>query len=121
MLIAGELLEKILFREAFAVFLLRPELLRNGKVRHDGCMVYGVLLNLVKYLHRVSQCFRLILKEAIHLLRGLEPLLLGITHQVGIIRSTARRETYQQFMGIGILLIKEMHVIGADHLDAVLL
>ena len=118
MLITGELLEQILLSQTLTVLILGSELNRNLKVRHDGRMVDGVLLNLIQDLNRALKRLGHILKQSVHLLGGLEPLLLGVTHQVGVIGRTSGREAYQQFVGIGILLIKEMDIVGADQLYA---
>ena len=52
-------------------------------------MVDGVCLHLVENLNCVRQRLRHIGKHLVHLLTGLEPLLLGVEHTVGVIEVVA--------------------------------
>ena len=58
------------------------------------------------------------MKQSLHLRRGLEPLVTGISHPVRIINILPGIQTNQQIVRLGILLVQEMHVIRGDHLDA---
>ena len=55
-----------------------------------------------------------------HLGRRLEPLLLGVEHALGIVEILARREADQPVVRLGVVLVHEVHVVGADHSDVVL-
>ena len=53
-LVAGKLVKKLLLGDAPAILLLSTEILRDGKVGHDGLVVDGVSLHLVDNLHRIG-------------------------------------------------------------------
>ena len=90
-LVARELVEEVLLRQAGAVFLLRAEVGRNGERRHDRRMVDGVALHLVAYIDRRGHRLGVRLAEDRgHFGRRLEPLLLRIEHPFGIVKVLAR-------------------------------
>ena len=82
-------------------------------------MVDAIDFHLVKHLQRVRQCLRNIREDIIHLLTGLEPLLLGISHTVRIVQVLAGSYTEQVVVGLSRLLVLEVAVVGTYELDAV--
>ena len=74
-LVRGELLEEILFRELPPPLLFRPEILRYGEERHDGVALDVVCLHLVENLDSVCQGFGYVGEDLVHLLARLEPFL----------------------------------------------
>ena len=114
-LVARELVEEVLLRQAGAVFLLRAEVGRNGERRHDRRMVDGVALHLVAYIDRRGHRLGVRLAEDRgHFGRRLEPLLLRIEHPFGIVEVLARREADQAVVRLGVVFVHEVHVVGAD-------
>ena len=75
-LVTRKLIEEILLAVLCAVALLRTELLRDGKGRHNRGVVDRVVLHLITYLHSVRQRLGHILKDGVHLGTSLHPLLL---------------------------------------------
>ena len=80
-------------------------------------MVDAVDLHLVKYLVGVLQRLGDVGEQLVHLLLRLEPLLLAVEHHVLVGEFFARRDADESLMGIGILLVDEVAVVGADELD----
>ena len=117
LLVAGKLVEKILFREFLPVLLLRTHLRGNRKHRHQRIGIQLVFLHFIHDLLRVLQHLRDIAEQSLHLRRGLEPLLAGISHPVRVIQILPGIQTNQQVVRLGILLVQEMHVVRGDHLD----
>ncbi len=119
-LVLRELVEQILLRILAAILLLGAELLGYGESGHDGGMVDSVALYLAAYLDGVVQRLGHVAEYGVHLGRGLHPLLLGVEHALGIVEVLARAQAYKTVVRFGILLVDEVHVVGADELDAVL-
>ena len=119
-LIAGKLIVELLFGELGAPLLLSTKLLRDGEVGHDGIVVETVDLHLIEDLHRVCQSLRNIAEDGVHLIAGLEPLLLGVEHTRGVIKVLACGETEQMVVGLSILLVDKVGIIGTDEFDAIL-
>ena len=120
-LIGGELLVELLLGELLPPLLLRAEAFGNGEEGHDGSVVNAVDLHLVEDLQGVGQCLWHVAEHLVHLRPGLEPLLLAVAHAVGVVEVLARGQTEQVVVGLGRLLVLEVHVVGADDLDAILL
>ena len=78
-------------------------------------------LYLIEYLQGVTERFRHIGEDFVHLLASLKPLLLGIEHTSRVIQILARGEAEQMVVGFGILFVHEVGIIGAYELDAVFL
>ena len=89
-LIACKLLEKVLFRIFLPPFLFRTEFLRYWEERHDRVALDVIGLYFVKNLKRIAQGFWNIRENLIHLCLSLEPLLLRISHTVGIVQILTR-------------------------------
>ena len=83
-------------------------------------MVDGIEFHLVEDLLSIGQSFRNILENLGHLLGRLEPFLLGIVHSLGVGEFHLGRNAYQAIVGLGIVLVGEMHVVGGYNLDVVL-
>ena len=119
-LVTGELLVELFLRELLPPLLLRAKRLGDGEEGHDGVVVERIDLYLVEDLQRVRQRLGDVAEDLVHLSLRLEPLLLGIEHARGVVEVLARRETQQVVVGLGILLVDEVHVVRADELDAIL-
>ena len=122
-----------LVRELLSVSLLRslvgemPEVvvgigkaLRDREVRHQRVAVDGVDLHLVEDLGGVAECLRDIGEDFIHLLGTLEPLLLGVSKPIGVVKGFARAEADQSLVRLAIFLVGEVGVIRGDQLHALL-
>ena len=80
-------------------------------------MVNAVDFHLVQYLVGVLQRLGYITEHAVHFFLSLEPLLFAVEHDIFILERLACREADESFMGIGILLIDEVRVVGANEFD----
>ena len=120
-LVASEFFIKIFLRDTLAQLFLRTKALGNGKERHDWAMVDAVDFHLVEHLKGVGQGLGIVGEDIVHLLTGLEPLLLGIAHTVGVVEILARGNAKQVVVGLSGLLVLEVAVVGAHQFDAVLL
>ena len=121
LLVAGELIEEVLLGIFLAVALLGAEVLGNLEVGHDGCVVDGVELHLIAYLHRVGQCLGDVAEDFVHLGRRLHPLLLGVEHAGGVVKVLARGEADESVVSLGMLFVHEVHVVGAHQSYAIFL
>ena len=119
--VAGELIEEVLLGIFLAVALLGTKVLGNLEVGHDGCVVDGVELHLVTYLHRVGQGLGDMSEDFVHLGRRLHPLLLGVEHTGGVVEVLARGEADEAVVSLGMLFVYEVHVVGAHQTDAIFL
>ena len=115
-LVAGELVEKVLLRDAGAVFLLCAELLGDGEERHDWSMVDVVELHLVENLAGVLKRLGEIGEYLSHLLGGLEPLLFGVEHTVLVGDFLVGGHADKAFVGLRVILVDEVDVIGGHNL-----
>ncbi len=120
-LIAGELLEKLLGGNLAAPFFLGAETFGNGEERHDGGMLDVVGLHLVEYLNGIAERLGNIGEDFVHLLLRLKPFLLGIEHTGGVVEVLTRGETEQMVVSLSVLLVHEVGIVGADELDAIFL
>ena len=120
-LVGGELAEEVFLGEFLAPLLFRSELLGNGEEGHDGVVVEAIELHLVENLDGVGQRLGNVGKHLVHLLARLEPLLLGVEHARGVVEVFARGETQEVVVGLGVVLVHEVAVVGADELHAVFL
>ena len=120
-LVGSELAEEFFGRDALAGVFLRAELRRDGEERHDRRVVDGVGLHLIQYLERVGKRFGHVGEYLVHLLARLEPLLLRVEHTRRVVKLLSGREAEQVVVSLGVLLVDEVAVVGADHLYAVLL
>ena len=115
-LVAREFVVEVLLGKALPILLLGSELLRDLEVGHDRRMVDRVVFDLVADIdgrgHRLG--VRLA-EDRLHLGGSLEPLLLGVEHPFRVVEVLACRETDQAVVGLGIVLVDEVHVIRADH------
>ena len=119
--VAREFVEKVFLREAGAVFGFGSELDGNFEFGHDRRMVDRVALDLVADVHGRGHRFGVGLAEDRgHLGRGFQPLLLGVEHALGVVEVLARRKADQTVVRLGVVLVHEMHVVGADHPHVVL-
>ena len=120
-LVAREFLEEVLLREPGAVLLLGAELLGDLEVGHDRRMVDRIALDLIADVHgrrhRLGVGFA---EDRSHLGRRFQPLLLGVEHALGVVEVLARREADQTVVRLGVILVHEVHVVGADHPHVVL-
>ena len=80
-------------------------------------MVDRVALDLIAYLDSVTQSLGDILEDGVHLLTGLHPLLLGVEHTFWVIQILTRREADEAVVSLGIILINEVDIVGADQLN----
>ena len=119
-LVACEFFVELFLGELLPPLFLGSEFLGDGEKGHDGVVVEAVDFHLVQNLQRVAQGFGHIAENIVHLLLGLEPLLLGIEHAVGVVQILLGREAEQVVVCLGVLLIYEVGVVGADELDAIL-
>ena len=78
-------------------------------------------LYLIEYLQGVTERFRHIGEDFVHLLLRLKPFLLGIEHTGGVVEVLTRGETEQMVVSLSVLLVHEVGVVGADELDAIFL
>ena len=99
------------------VIVLVVEAVGQWKIGQDWCMVDAIYLDFVKNFVGVLQRLGDVAKNAIHFLLGLEPFLLAVEHHVLIGEFLACREADETLMGIGILLVDEVGIVGADKLD----
>ena len=83
-------------------------------------MVNGIDLHLVKYLDSVFKRLGEVGKHGSHLVRRLEPLLLGVTHSGVVGKIVVGGDTDETVMSFGILGIDEMRVIGRHNLYVML-
>ena len=83
-------------------------------------MVDAVSLDFAKHLTGVCHRLGHVGEYLIHLLTGLEPLLLGIEHAVGVVEVTSCGEADKVVVRLGVLLIHEMHVVRTHQLNIVL-
>ena len=112
-LVSGEFVEEVFFGESLAIFLLRSEVLRNGEVRHDGCVVDAVGRDLVKHLTRGGKRFGQVGEDGVHFRLRLHPLLLGVEHSVWVVQVAAGAETDETVVRLGVFFIDEVNVVGA--------
>ena len=84
-------------------------------------MLDVVCLHLVENLESVAESLGNILKDIVHLLASLKPFLLGVEHTGRVVEVLACGETEKVVVGFSILLIYEVGVVGAYHLDAIFL
>ena len=103
------------------VVILRFKALRQRKLRHQRRAVEAVRLHLVEYLARVGQRLRHIGEDGVHLLACLKPLLLSVEHTCRVVEVLAGGEAQQVIVRLGVILVHEVAVVGAYHLDAILL
>ena len=89
--ITCELVEDVLIRVFVTPFLFCAKLFRDSKEGHNGRMVNIVGFYLVENLDGVAQRFWNVLEDIVHLLTGLEPLLLAVEHAVGVVQILACR------------------------------
>ena len=101
------------------IFILKA--FRQREVGQDGCMVNTVELDLVENLVGILQCFGDIGKHLVHLLLGLEPLLLAIEHHVLIVELATGRNTDEALVCVGIILVDKVRIVGANEFDIQLL
>ena len=118
-LISGKLPVEVFFRYLLAQLLLGTKALRNGEERHDRTVVDAVELYLVQHLEGIRERLGHISEHFVHLLAGLEPLLLGVAHAVRIVQVLAGGDAEQMVVRLGSLLVLEVAVVGAYELDAV--
>ena len=118
-LVAGELLVELFLAELMSPLFLRTEVFGDGEEGHDGVVVDAIDFDLVENLAGIAQCLGDVGEDVVHLLAGLEPLLLGVEHAGGIVEVLARREAQQVVVSLGVLLVDEVRIVGADELDAV--
>lgn len=119
-LVARELVVEVLLGEPRAVFGLGAELLGDLERRHDRRMVDRVALDLVADIDRRPHRLGIRLAEDRgHLGRRLQPLLLGVEHALRVVEVLARREADQPVVGLGVVLVHEVYVVGADHAHTV--
>ena len=112
-LVTRELVEEFALGDPLPVLLLGAELLRNGECRHDGGVVDRIALDLVAYVDRRGHRFGHIPENRGHLGPRLEPLLLRVEHSLGVVKLLFCAEADQTVVSFGILLVHEVHVIGA--------
>ena len=120
-LVAGEFVVELLFRELLSPFLLRTKTLWDGEEGHDRVVVQTVGLHLFYNLHGIGHRLWHITEDIVHLLLCLEPLLLGVEHTRRVVQILTRGEAQQMVVGFSILLIHEMGIVGADQFDAIFL
>ena len=120
-LIAGELVEQVLFGIFLAVFLLRTEVFGDGKGGHDRSMINGIKLHFIENLKRICQGFGHIGKKFVHLGLGLHPFLLSVKHAGRVIKVLARTEADETVVCLSVLFVHEMDVVRTNQLDAKLL
>ena len=120
LLVAGELVKEVFLRVLLAVLLLRAEVGRDVEVGHDGGMVDAVGLHLVEDGDGVVERLGHVAEDGVHLLGGLEPFLLRIEHAVGVVEVLARAEADEAVVSLGVFLVDEVDVVGADKGDAIL-
>ena len=120
-LIGGKLTKKVFLRKLLFPILFLSKRFGNGEVGHNGVVVDGIDFHLIKNLEGIRHRFGHIAEDAVHLFAGLKPLLLGIKHARGVVKVFPRRETQQVIVSLGVLFVHKVNVIGAHHLNAVLL
>ena len=120
-LVACKFVEQVLLREPGAVLRLGAELLGNLELGHDRRMVDRITFDLIADVDGRRHRLGVGLAEYRgHFGRRFQPLLLGVEHTLRVIEVLARRETDQTVVRLGVVLIHEMHVVGADHPHVVL-
>lgn len=82
-------------------------------------MFNTVKLHLVQNLKRVGERIGDIGEDVVHLLLALKPLLLRISHAVGVVEVGLSGKTKQVVVGLGGLFVLKMAVVGADEFDTV--
>ena len=120
LLVARELVEEVLLRELLPPVLLASEALGDGEYWHQRVAVDAVGLDFRRHLHRVLQRLRQVGEHLGHLLRALQPLLLGVVQAVGVVIVLLRGQTDEVVVGVAVLLGHEMGVVGGHQLDVVL-
>ena len=120
-LVGSKLFVEVFFGEFLTPFFFRAEAFGYGEEGHDGTVVDAVDLHFVKNFQRVAQCLGDILEDIVHFGLRLKPLLLAVAHAVGVVEILACGQTEQVVVGFGGLLVLKVDVVGADHLDAILL
>ena len=120
-LVARELIEELLVREALVVSLFGAKARGDGEVGHDRTVVDAVGLHLLQYFHRIGERLGHIGEDVVHLGLRLEPLLLGVAHALRVIEILGCAQADETVVGFCILLINEVYVVGTHYLHAVLL
>ena len=120
-LVAGKLAEQVFLSELLPPFLFCAEILGNGEEGHDGIVVYAVYLYLVENLQCITESFRNISKDVVHLFAGLEPLLLRVEHTRRIVQVLRRSQTEQMVVSLSILLVHKVGIIGANEFNTILM
>ena len=116
-----KLVEKVFLGQALAIFGFRTKLFGDGKGRHDGRMVDGIVFHLVQHLQCVGQCFGNVGKQLVHFGFCLHPFLFGIKHALGVVQVFAGAEANQTVVCLGVLFVYKVDVVGTYYLDIVFL
>ena len=117
--VAGKLLKQVLVGIFLPIAFFGSKFFRNGKVRHNRCMVDAVKLHLVANVASVGQCLRHVCKHFIHFRPRLEPFLFGIKHTFRVVQITVGAQADQTVVCFGILLFHKMAVVRTDQLHVI--
>ena len=118
-LVGGELLKQVLLGELPAPFLLGTETLGDGEEGHNRSVLNAVGLHFVEHFQGVTERFRHIGEDVVHLFPRLEPLLLSVEHARGVVEILCRGQAEQMVVSLSRLLVLKVAVIGTNHLDTV--
>ena len=118
LLVARELVEKILFGIFLAILLFGAEVFGNLVHRHYRPRLYRIRLDLVDHLLRVGDGFGIVGKDGGHLVGRLEPFLLGVVHSVGVRHVFAGAQADEAVVGLAVLLLHKVDVVGGNQLGA---
>ena len=109
----GALIDKVT-----QVVVLIVKAVGQREIGQNGVMVDAVELHLVKNLVGVLQRLGDVGKHLVHLSLRLEPLLFGVEHDVVITHLLAGRHADESLVRLGVVLVDEVRVVGANDFDA---
>ena len=105
--------------ESCAILLLCTELGRDREYRHNRGVVNRVTLHFIAYGNRIFESLGICSENLRHLARGLHPLLLRVEHSLRVIEVLTRTQTDKTVVRLGIALLHEVDIVGADQADIV--